>query len=502
MSATPTPAKSERPSPSRARRLAADAYLTALVVFTWLRALGRRRRSRRDRKQRQLEPGEVIVAYPAQLWQDWRAEALEEALVLVTRRFRRWQVAERGRQAIMREHLSALSRTYIRLVTPPGVEDAVVHAVNVAVRRFGLPRGRRGVLVVRAPVIEEASARGERVALDQRAYQAAKARVCADGRSAAGVKILIVERGRPVWDQLPPEADITIPPPSDDDVVSNHATVVIGIVADIARGATITVHTIGDKRDETAFWALLAVLLEEHDADIIIASLSAPEGGDSKDGAGRDGVFEGTLRGRSSMPGHPPIFSPTGNHRGKRSPIDTIAIPARFDSVIAIGACNEEGRDPRSRYGRKKTDGDPSMWWLAPGASLQGPFVTFGDRPEEGTSIANAIAGALAAIAIREARDAAPAAPARFDNAVEGIKDGLGTEAGSDAAIAMADGYKAIHSQGEFDLQRLIGELDRMTHRLEPDHDERQLGHGFLRLRTADSDAPAPSPLQRPAPAG
>jgi hypothetical protein len=491
MNATPT-AGGQRLQ-SRARRIAADTALTALVVFTWLRGLGRRRRVRRDRKQRQLDAGEVIVAYPAQLWEDWRAEALEDALKLVARRLHRWQVVERGRQAITRKHLTALSGAYIRLLTRQGVEDDVVRAVNVALWRFRLPRGRRGVLVVRAPVIEEAAAAVQSGALEPTlAYQAAKARLRADGRSAAGVKILIVERGRP--EQLPQGADITILEPTDEDVVSKHATLVTSIVADIARDATISVRSIGDKRDESAFWALLAVLTEEHDADLIIASLSAPEGGDSKDGRGRDSVFESALRGRTPIPAHPPIFSPTGNHRGKRSRIDTIAIPARFDSVIAIGACNEDGRLPRSRYGSKKTDGDPSTWWLAPGASLMGPFFRIGDKAHEGTSIANAIAGALAAIAIREARNAAPATPERFDDTVEGVKDGLGTQTGADSAIAMADGYKAIHSQGKFDLQRLVGELDRMAHRFEPDHDEQQHGHGLLRLRTADDDARAPAP--------
>jgi Subtilase family len=502
MSATVETPPSGRPHPnSRARSIVANVALTAVVGVAWLRGVGRDRRRRRDRDRRFLAPEEVIVVYPSELWRDWRAGALEDALKLVTGRMRRWRVAERERRAVERKHLRTLSRTYIRFMTTQGVEDDVVRAINLAAWRYGLPRGRRGVLAVRSPLIAPASTSNTPGPIEMLpAYHEAKARIGVADRSASGIKILIVDFDRPALTHVP-DADVTILDPSQDEIRSGHATLMTAIVADIAKGAIITTCSIGDERDKSSFFALLAVLLREHDADVIVASLSAPEGGSTKDGQGRDDSFELALRQRLPFPKHPPILFPTGNLSGdptRQPPIYTMAIPARFDSVIAIGACHEMGRMPDSRYGSKMA-GDPSAWWLAPGSSLKGPLLRMGGKDEQGTSIANAIAGAMAAIALYEARKRQPKTGDEFANASESMKNSLRTQANADASVAIAETYEAVHTDGALTLDRLKAQLDQLAHELVPP-DPREHGHGLLSLEPAESRVaakPARSTVRR-----
>jgi hypothetical protein len=418
---------------------------------------------------------------------------MEDAIELVTRRMGRWGVRV-GKTFVeghpVRGRLHGLGRTYVRLVSETGFEDDVVRAMNVAAWRSGLPRGRLGVLVVRSPLILPASGSGRPGPIEfTDAYQQAKAAVGAANVSATGVKILVVDVDRPATKYLPAGADVTVIDPSQRAIEDGHATLVTAVVADIAQGATITTLSVSDEHS-SGFWALMDVFLNEQDADVIVASIWAPEGGSSKDGRGRDNSFESSLRDRRHLPSRPPMLFPTGNHdpTDSTATLHTMAIPAWFESVIAIGAADEHGRSAGSRYGSKKGD-DPSAWWLAPGGSFDGtsiqkPLVRMGGQGHAGTSIATAIAGGLAAVAIQKLLRQQPVSDPVFDEAMAVVRARLQMQASAETSLVLADTLKATHAGHAITLDRLVAEFDQMSRpeRI-PNHNTLENGRGLLCLQ-------------------
>jgi hypothetical protein len=489
------------------RRLRGAVAMGAVVAFAWVRRLGRRRRSRRELRTRHLAMGEVIVVHPAQSWRDERRDrAISAMFALVERRMRAWDVTVRARRSIERKHLPGLGRTYVRLGVVAGGEDDLVRAINVAAWRYALPLGRRGVLAVRSPLIvpaaDDVDPPGSIVFTE--AYARAKAIIGVDGESAEGVKVLVVDWEPPVEEHLPADANITVLDPSDRTVVDGHATAITAVIADIAKGAAITSLSIGDEDPSEGFWAFLDVVKDEQDADVIVASMSASEGGRSKDDRGRENLFESIFRDRLGLARHPPVFCPTGNHSGARGEpdIDTIAIPARFASVVAIGACDENGRSGGSRYG-PKVGGEPSVWWLAPGGSFgalvtPAPLLEMGGRAIVGTSVANAVAGGLAACVIKRMRELPNRRNAEFEAAIAAMRRSLSAFPDAAQSLVQLDAIEETHSGGAITLGRLLGQFKTMSRpeRL-PRYNPLEHGSGLLSLERAADDAGgalAPSP--------
>jgi hypothetical protein len=500
--------RSEEDEEDRRRRFRGDAALAFVAALAWVRGVGRRRRARRDPRTRRLAVGEVIVVHPAESWRDERRDkAIRSMFALVVRRMRRWDVKILATRSIEREHLPGLGRTYVRLGVAAGAENDVVRAINVAAWRHGLPLGRRGVLAVRSPVIVPAAnvdLPGPIVFTE--AYARAKRRIGADAATARGVRVLVVDWDRPATAHLPEDADVTVLDPSDREILDGHATAVTAVVADIARGAAITTLSIGDEYSDEGYFAFLDILRVEQEADVIVASMFAPEGRKSKDNQGRLNLFDSTFRGRLIGARNPPVLCPTGNHDGRSDErIDTIAIPARFDSVVAIGACDENGRSPGSRYGDKDGD-EKSAWWLAPGGSFDAtstsvPLAEMGGRPLAGTSIANAIAGGLAACAISSMREQRPRPNREFDAATAALRRSL--EAFPDAAQSLAalDAIHATHSGGAITLPRLLAELKSLSQPdAVPGYNAFEHGCGLLSFQPADARGSGTAP-SRPLPA-
>jgi hypothetical protein len=465
------PASPPPPGASPVRRIAADLLLGGILGGAWLRSLGRRRRVRRDQDDRKLASGEVIVAYPEQLWRDERSQAARAAIRLVAERMRRWEVTIGESRRVERPPLRGLTRTYVRVGVEPGLEDDVVRAVKVAAWRFRLPRGRSGVLVVRSPLIVPAWGVDPPGTITfQEAYLAA--RKALGTVSAEGATVLVVDVDRPYTEYLPDQIaervevldDPAEPPRQDKD---GHATLMTAIVGDVAPGARIKTRSIGDEHRRAGLWALLEVLMDEQDADVIVASLSAPEG-KSKDNRARGNIFESSLRSRRHLPSHPPVLFPTGNHnQASEEGIDTLAIPARFDSVIAIGAADPRfGPAQGSRYGSKCGD-DPSGWWLAPGGAfgesgITEPMATMGDAPQAGTSVANAIAAGLLAVAAARLRARQLPADPTFEAAIAALKEQLQKVPGAQEPLTLAEAIRARHT-GAVTFEHLVAELDQLA---------------------------------------
>jgi hypothetical protein len=469
----------------------AEIEMAATVLWARLRTIAGRLIGRLWGQARSVALGELIVVHPAE-WGSGacRADAITAMFETVQHAMRRWDVKVIDRRSVMREGRE-LSRTYVRVHVAKGAEDDALRAINVAAGKYGLSRGRRGVLAVRSPVIVAASPPDPPGQIEfTDAYEEAKRLIGVVGGNARGVKVLVVDVDRPDMDYLPKSAKVKVLDPSDRPIRDGHATLITAIVADIARDAEITTRSIRDGDSSGGFWALRDVLIAEQDADLIVASVSAPEGGNSKDGRGRDNVFDSLLRSRVSFQDRPPVVFPTGNHDPKRDRerIDTMAIPARFESVVAIGACDPSGdRSAGSRYGIKTGD-DPHAWWLAPGGSFLGQSVStalveMGGKPQAGTSIANAIAASLIACLIRSLRQQKPETDSKFDAAIEELMRCLEARPGTERSQALASELRDVYSGQSVTLAKLIAELETLS---DPDsirgYDAHQHGRGMLRL--------------------
>ena len=474
--------------PERWRRAVGYVWMGLVVALARIRSLWRTRRAKRDPERRRVAVGEVIVVYPEQQWQGERNTSVQAVIELVTRRMRRWNVAVRGTRRVERR-LEGLSRTYLRIAVENGFEDDVVRAVRAAAWRQSLKRGRFGLLVVRSPLIVPAALPGAPGPIRFTGeYETAKAAVGAANLNGSGVTVLVVDVDRPDLTQLTRFGNrIEILDPGLGEIRNGHATLMTAVVADILPNARIKTLSIGEADGSTSSFSLLGALLAEHDAHVMIASIAAPEGTKEKDSRGRIAVFEATLQSRLYQRSRPPLFCPTGNHRPNGTEqLASLAVPARFASVIAIGAVTSTfARAPGSRHGEKWT-GDPHCWWLAPGGSFGGadsePLAHMGEEPQAGTSIANAIAGAMTADVIHRLEQTAAAPEPAVAAALRATKDGLALEAQSQVSLGLADALEAQHG-GAVTFQALVEALHGMAHReLGERYDPSQHGCGLLRL--------------------
>jgi hypothetical protein len=495
----------DQPAASGPRRALGNLGLQGVVALMWLGAALRRLRYKlvpqrwryKFVRPRQLAPSTVIISFPEQAWRGRRAEATTAAIQLALERIgRRWPVSTRPvpsvtwrrprqgeveahklEEAGIEEHtVRGLTRSYLCLATAPGLENDVVRAIRVAAWRSGLRGGRHGVIALRTPLLSLAASTdppGE-IVFHQPAYNVAKQLIGANRVVADKATIMIVDLDPPAMDfleDIPSKVDI-LPDPNAQ-AVYGHATLLTKVVADIAPKAHIIAVALG--HDEGAApWGLISVLLKEQDVDVIVASLSLRQGSDSRKEIEQADAYDSTLRQRRHQPHHPPVLFPTGNYK-KPDPINTLAVPARFEGAIAVGAC-EIGDDPAapeirrsagSRYG-EKTSGDSSAWWLAPGGSfdedrVSGPLATMGGRPQAGTSIANAIAGGLAAGIVARLKQRPLTPDLEFEKAFRQVQTSLGTTAGAEEALGLLRSIRDNHKGEVVTTDGLIQEFQQLA---------------------------------------
>src|ERR1700709_767586 len=165
-----------------------------------------------------------------------------------------------------------------------------------------------------------------------------------------------------------------------------------------------------------------------------------------------------------------------------------MASPPRFESVVAIGACDPGGaRSAGSRYGVKTGD-DPHAWWLVPGGSFLGQSVSIalvemGGKPQAGTSIPNARAAGLIACLIRSLRQQKPETDSKFDAAIEELMRSLRARPGTERSRALASELRDVHSGRSGTLAELGAERGTLS---DPGgirgYDAHQHGRGMLRF--------------------
>jgi hypothetical protein len=468
--------------PSRARLIAGDLALWAVVLRMRFRAWRGRRAKLGGAKR-----SEVIVAFPHRLWRGRRTQEVHAVIDRVVHQLRDYGVEVRGTKEQWQE-LRGIGRTYLSLTSDRATRAEIARAIEIAAWQHGLRRGRSGLLVVPAPPIAAAAAvvpPGQIVFTN--AYKAARAAAGVNGRTADGVTILIVDTDRPDLARLPTGADVEVLDPSPTTPRSGHATVVTAIVADIAPKAAIKTISIGDE-DGSGSWALLEALLADHGVDLVVASLYVPDAKSTKDRRARTAVVESMLRTRKLLPGGVPMFFPTGNHDPESGEkIHTIALPARFDTVIAIGAADVLlNRAAGSRYGEKMGK-DPGCWWLAPGGSFGGAetveLVTMDRTAITGTSVANAFAAGVAAVVLSSLKQDRPPPDPEVDEAIESLKRLLARRPGNDESIELAETIKQRHAGQRVSFNDLVAELERLSDTSRcPNHNELEYGHGLIAI--------------------
>jgi len=363
---------------SSLRGTVGDLALAWIVFVARLGAWVRRRRKVSSPDDGVI-PGEVIVCFPDQEGRGAPAEQSMDAVrVAIARIGRRFKVDLSTTQALKVGRSHGIRRRYLRLLTEVGLEEDVVRAIRVAAWRSSLPRGRYGVIAIRSPEVRSASSMHPPGPIEfTPAYDAAKVAIGLDHVDASGVTILVADIEPPDTRFLPPDVakQVEVLNAVEAGIQSGHATMVTAIVGDIAKGASIKALAFGD-RNGAGSWSLLRVLLEEHEVDLVVASVSLPSG-TGRNGLERDQVFDSLLRQRELLPHHPPMLFPTGNDDGTE-PVSTIAVPARFEHALTIGAVNQGLKRPDgSRFG-KKVGEDSSAWrMVAPSrTTTSGPATT------------------------------------------------------------------------------------------------------------------------------
>lgn len=417
-----------------------------------------------------LAPGEVVISYPNRIWHDGRADAAMAAIERATDRFgRRWQVAFRQVPSTEKRKLRGVSRSYVCLAGPPGLEEDMIRAVRVAAWQYGLEYGRSGVLMTRSSLLRTEAEPDPPGEIEfTKDYYAAKQMIGGNEIVADGVKILLVDVDRP--HKLSLDEDVRkrvhIVNPSNRKIEDGHATVLTAILCDIATEAEIFALSIGGDAKVTD-WSLLNMLLRDfRDIDLVVASLSTTEGSTSQTGEDRRSVLDSVLRQRRYLPLRPPIFFPTGNRRSDEK-VSTLALPARFESAIAIGAVEIEGDPPiatrsvGSRFG-EKAGNDTSAWWVAPGGGFDDTptvaLATMGGKPQAGTSLANAMAAGVAAGVIGRLRAEERPPNSAFDAAVDELRASLRLTAGAEESLKLLEALRVRH-RGAVTFDRLTSEL-------------------------------------------
>jgi hypothetical protein len=516
MSAPESPVSpgSESPQQRDSRELLSDVLLALLVRYGRLGRWLRVRRSNKRRVARGVAQGELIVAFTND--EDARSRAIAAVNLALARSERlgkvrfipvRTPAGDAPRKT--REHWRwteatpaeeewnvrrGLTRSYVGVATPPGLENVVKRAIEVAAWRFRLPASRRGLVVIHSPVVVAAPSFVPRGAIKfSDEYKAAKKVVGADNIDATGVTIMIIDPDIPdlqELERLDPDiaAHVTIQGPHGP-IQAGHGTLMTAIVGDIARNADIIAVSMREPTVETdGFFTLLGLLQAElADVDLIVASVTFGDAPGTWAEIGRNQSLVDAFSSRRYRPRRPPALFPTGN-LDDGVDVKCIGVPARLAATVGIGCADvtSDGhvrRSEGSRYGEK--DGDqPSEWWLAPGGGFRrvgdvDPFVTVNGEPQAGTSIANAFAGGLLAGAVRRLRQTRSASTAALRANVRRIDETLAATPDTEQSRVIFDTMGGAFT-GTITLDGLITECAALTSKTIDDYLPFEHGDGLL----------------------
>ena len=231
----------------------------------------------------------------------------------------------------------------------------------------------------------------------------------ADGAAGKGIKVAVLDTGiveGARFASASAQDDAEVPDEDGDgrrDAPAGHGTHVAGLVSAVAAGATITVRRIlKGVAGVAGDLAVAGALLEHAGADVINCSFSGP--------ALDEGPPLAVERALAQLPAGTVVVACAGNLGSERP-----QWPAAFKGVIAVGAIHRPGRSRRWR----QPDFTNFGGWVdccAPGVDVPSAFLSGIDGFDgfaswSGTSMAcPQVAGAVAAIAARDAIDVSAAA--------------------------------------------------------------------------------------------
>jgi hypothetical protein len=309
-----------------------------------------------------------------------------------------------------------------------------------------------------------------------------------------GINVLIVDASPPILKYLPEglRDRVEILGESETNSDDGHGTLVTAIVADIAKGATI--RAVGAGHNGLMTWQQLQNAFSKYrDQDVIVASIELVEGNpSSREVSDRDTEIAHYFRALANSPRRPLVIFPTGNDETGR-PENGLAVPARMENVVAIGALGTDHRRAvGSRYGPKEGM-DGSQWWLAPGGSftqseVTDPLVTMADIPHAGTSLAAAVAAGIAALAITRLRSERPPSPRR-----EEVVRELCSRIPSENSLIAESRYLLLSDfddvlRGEPGRATLLEYFNSIAKRnLVGEYDARSCGRGLLTFASGDT---------------
>lgn len=186
-----------------------------------------------------------------------------------------------------------------------------------------------------------------------------------------------------------------------------HGTVVATMIRDIVPEAELVIYKVLDTKGRGTEWEAIAGLLTLDDVHIINMSLQYGHNKlDCKEcgrrtRSSRSLVFEQILDKVREYGGEPLVVAAAGNLRDA-----SLTFPARFPTVVAVGALNEfKARSSFSNYGAKDHLGDdhPNLFFLPGGEKNPQEAVAYTNgTPWWGTSFSCAYASAIMAIMLSE----------------------------------------------------------------------------------------------------
>jgi Subtilase family len=151
---------------------------------------------------------------------------------------------------------------------------------------------------------------------------------------------------------------------------NGHGTVVASIIHDLAPTAQLRIYKVADSDGRVSEWDTLAALAASARAQVINLSLQfglrdrVCEVCGRESGSSRSAVFENIV-GHTATPRHKSIIVGAAGNQG----LGNLAFPARFGSVLAVGAINSKGDlSAESNYGNQNNDPvTPDNHFVCPG---------------------------------------------------------------------------------------------------------------------------------------
>ncbi len=369
---------------------------------------------RRRRRERDLVPGQLIVATRvgaadlanmiALLQQQAPLPGVADVPINRSRQAADPELGFRGRDVGLLAP-APLASNYFQLLCRPGYEQYLLQGLRIIARPGLKPADFEVVRAVRLrPAAGPAGKPGPiefTAALDAAEQHRWLSEPASTG---AGCQALMVDFDHPdprfVCDVWPLGSSV-------DPIVDGHATVMAAAFRRMAPDASLHSAAMGPAT-EVGSWTLLDELTAGRGHDLIYAGIELAAGPTRREGRARRRVIERWLTDIASHAPFPVLVFPTGN-AGPGEPVDTIAIPACLDGVVALGSVDTQGRRSSGSRFRRRSAPEPAHWWMVPGGDFPDPtdqtcLMTMAGVPQAGTSVAAGFGAGLLAGVLAEVR--------------------------------------------------------------------------------------------------